>query len=165
MKKLFIILTAVLGSTAVHGQTALLCGTIKDSTINGCVEQAKLHFIKNDTTIFSNDFGFFKIKLNKSLADTLVVSHRTLGTKTIPLSLSDKEINEIVVHLPKSCKDLPDTDICPICNSNKDVVPIEYGLPTPQTRKKADKEVIVLGGCIVGDCSPKHYCKKDKLRF
>ena len=57
--------------------------------------------------------------------------------------------------------------ICPICNSDADVIPISYGLPIadeflpPEVRQQERKS----GGCIVSADSPRWYCKKDDLKF
>jgi len=59
---------------------------------------------------------------------------------------------------PKSKK------ICPKNHSNK-LIPIVYGLPGDKMVKAAKKGKIILGGCIVNDCSPKWYCKKHNLSF
>jgi hypothetical protein len=59
---------------------------------------------------------------------------------------------------PKSKK------ICPENHSNK-LIPIVYGLPSDKMIKDAKKGKIILGGCIVNDCSPKWFCKKHSLSF
>ncbi|HAT69966.1 hypothetical protein [Croceibacter atlanticus] len=54
---------------------------------------------------------------------------------------------------------------CPKCDSNKDVIPISYGKPTPKGFKESDEGKIKLGGCIIYANSPKWYCKKDDIEF
>ncbi len=51
---------------------------------------------------------------------------------------------------------------CPICNSKKEVIPYVYGLPAERLVKNEDQELYVLGGCIVRQCRPLWYCKRDK---
>ena len=55
--------------------------------------------------------------------------------------------------------------LCPICLQSKTVLPIEYGLPSPEMFKQAEKGKILLGGCIVYDDMPLFYCKKDDFSF
>lgn len=47
---------------------------------------------------------------------------------------------------------------CPKCGS-MNTVKICYGLPTKETIELAELGKIALGGCMVDDDSPKHYCK------
>ncbi len=54
---------------------------------------------------------------------------------------------------------------CPICLRSKYVLPIAYGMPTPEMMKKASKGKMYLGGCMVYDYSPHYYCKKDEFEF
>lgn len=65
-------------------------------------------------------------------------------------------------HSPDSISKMP---VCPICKSNKDVVPIIYGKPATALIKKAERGECWLGGCVVDKDSPWHYCKKDKKSF
>lgn len=55
--------------------------------------------------------------------------------------------------------------ICPICKSDKDVIPIVYGKPATELIKKAERGECRLGGCVVDKDSPHFYCKKDKKEF
>ena len=47
---------------------------------------------------------------------------------------------------------------CPKCGS-LDVVPILYGYPMPEAMEAAEKGLISLGGCCVGDSDPRKQCK------
>ena len=51
---------------------------------------------------------------------------------------------------------------CPVCKSDKNSIPVVYGKPSAAGIERAEKGRIKLGGCVVGQDSPKHYCKKDK---
>ncbi|MEQ9617581.1 MAG: hypothetical protein RIG61_00210 [Deltaproteobacteria bacterium] len=48
--------------------------------------------------------------------------------------------------------------VCPECGS-EDVVPIVYGLPTPDTFESAGRGEIRLGGCEIEEDSPTLICK------
>ena len=47
---------------------------------------------------------------------------------------------------------------CPKCSS-KNVIPIVYGLPSPELFEKAEAGKVKLGGCCVGENDPEIYCK------
>jgi hypothetical protein len=49
-------------------------------------------------------------------------------------------------------------ETCPVCGSH-DVVPIMYGLPSPEAEEDAMNGKVVLGGCVVEENSPTLYCK------
>ena len=51
---------------------------------------------------------------------------------------------------------------CHICKERKNVIPYAYGLPTKNTMRLADEGKYKLGGCIVIQCRPQWFCKKDK---
>lgn len=144
---------------------AILRGRVLDSTGYGHVQSAELHFIKNDTTIISDPQGYFQIHLKKNLGDSIVVKHWNLGTTTVAFSLHDREVRDLDIHFQQSCRSLSITDVCPICHSNKNVIPIIYGYPTQKGMRRAKRGKFILGGCMVNDCSPAHYCKKDNIQF
>lgn len=54
--------------------------------------------------------------------------------------------------------------ICPICKTNKKVLPIFYGLVTTKFIK-ANKKKYHFGGCEISHFSPIWYCKTDRLEF
>lgn len=53
-----------------------------------------------------------------------------------------------------------ESDRCPTCK--KELTPILYGYPAPETMERADKGEIILGGCCVSFDSPTHFCKHCK---
>ncbi len=54
---------------------------------------------------------------------------------------------------------------CPLCKSDKDVIPIVYGKPGTALIEKAERGECRLGGCMLDKDSPRFYCKKDKKEF
>ncbi|HEV7781921.1 MAG TPA: hypothetical protein VGO58_11690 [Chitinophagaceae bacterium] len=54
---------------------------------------------------------------------------------------------------------------CPVCRSDKDVIPIVYGKPATGLIQKAERGECRLGGCVLDKDSPHFYCKKDKKEF
>ena len=47
---------------------------------------------------------------------------------------------------------------CPRCRS-KNIIPIQYGFPSSEMVEQRKKGVVKTGGCVVGDDSPRWYCK------
>jgi len=56
------------------------------------------------------------------------------------------------------------TPKCPYGHLDR-VIPIVYGMPSPQMMDRADKGHIASGGCIISDCDPKYYCKIHEIEF
>ncbi len=148
-----------------YSQIGELTGSVKDSSEYGRIQNAKMYFIKNDTTIYSGWGGNYNIVLKKYLSDTIIVTHYKMGTLKMPFTLKDKEKIWLDIHFPKTCRSRVATDICPKCHNNKTTTKILYGKPTSKAMKEAKAGNIHLGGCMINDCSPKYFCKKDNLEF
>lgn len=73
------------------------------------------------------------------------------GIPQVPISISDT-----------SRKDIHD---CPSCKSNDQIIPVVYGKPTRETVYSASKGLLMLGGCMISEPSPRWYCKKEKLFY
>jgi len=54
-----------------------------------------------------------------------------------------------------------DDRTCPICGKQDRVVPIVYGLVVGPM----DTKNFYYAGCLVTDCDPNWYCKRDKYKF
>jgi len=164
MKTLFAFLILVL-SLPAHSQVALLRGRVMDVTDRGFIQGAQLKFLKNDTTISSGFMGNYRIGLRKSLTDTIEITHPVYGSTIVTVSLGDKTVKELDIHFPVDCSLVTKTDICPKCKSNKHILNIVYGYPSDELMKDAEKGKVRLGGCVVDNCVPRHYCKTDDLEF
>jgi len=76
----------------------------------------------------------------------------------------DKNLNKIF-YAEKFCKyRLNKSKICPNCKSEKEVIPIFYGLTSGKFMKK-NKNKYHFAGCEISNCDPKWFCKKNKLKF
>jgi hypothetical protein len=53
---------------------------------------------------------------------------------------------------------------CPICGSEKDVVPVGYGL-VGDIKADPSTEKVHPAGCMKTDASPKFWCNRDKVSF
>jgi hypothetical protein len=147
-------------------QIAQVRGVVCDSTGKNYVPNPTVRFVNNDTS-FTLDFNNsqFKLMLTKYLSDTVYVKADGLGETKQYISLKHYEDKTFRFILPCGCKSIIDSDICPKCRSNKNVTKIVYGYPNDKLMKEADEGKIRLGGCMVGTCNHKYYCKKDNLEF
>jgi hypothetical protein len=164
MKRIICLGIFIIVASHLFGQLAVLTISVTDSSGNW-IQGAQVKLVRNDTTIYTGFNGTHRIPIYKFLDDTIVISFRNLGSQTVIVSLQEKESRWIDVKLPKPCSSLTRTDVCPKCGSNKDVMKIIYGLPSDALMEKANKGLVHLGGCVVSDCSPVYYCKKDDLEF
>ena len=71
----------------------------------------------------------------------------------------------IILLVQVGCSQKETNPLCPICNLNKDVIPIIYGLPDNELFKEGENGKVKLGGCIITDNDPQWYCKKCEKDF
>ena len=53
--------------------------------------------------------------------------------------------------------------ICPQCGKSDGVVEVVYGFPTLEGEQAAQRGEVVLGGCILDEGQPTHYCRDCKI--
>jgi ribosomal protein L37AE/L43A len=58
-----------------------------------------------------------------------------------------------------------DPHICPQCKTDKNVIPIIYGMANWELGEQAKKNQVKLGGCCVSDDDPVWYCKACEIEF
>lgn len=54
---------------------------------------------------------------------------------------------------------------CPSCGRRDQVRPIVRGYPSPALEREAERDEVVLGGCMVGDIDPRHQCRRCRASF
>ena len=54
---------------------------------------------------------------------------------------------------------------CPECGKTDVVVPILWGYPSGEAMEAAERDEIVLAGCMVGDLEPTYYCRSCRIGF
>lgn len=59
----------------------------------------------------------------------------------------------------------PKVSSCPECGKTDVVVPILYGYPSDEAMAAAEREEIVLAGCLVRDLEPSYYCRRCLIAF
>ena len=113
----------------------------------------------------------FSIKNLKAETYNLSISPRSYPTRqSFKIKLKDSE--KVEANLPYSpvCPYKEEKTNCPKCNSQKDVIPISYGMGvvilSPKERKQGKKiQKTKAGGCIISDCQPNWHCEKDNIDF
>lgn len=98
------------------------------------------------------EFGPYEFKLN-------CCGHQSLIIKEFYFSRNDRVLDFIY---PNPCKE--SVKLCPQ-NHSDNLIPIVYGLPGEKLLKASKKGKVILGGCVITDCSPEWFCKKHKLTF
>ena len=54
---------------------------------------------------------------------------------------------------------------CTECGKTDFVVPILWGYPSDEAMAAAERDEIVLAGCVVGDLEPTYYCRRCRIGF
>ena len=44
-------------------------------------------------------------------------------------------------------------------------MPILYGYPSDEAMEAAERDELVLAGCMVGDLEPTYYCRRCRIAF
>jgi len=76
------------------------------------------------------------------------------------------DTTDLEISFPSECK--YDSSFvskkCPKCKKDDKSIPILYGYMDEASIKK-DLTTYKVGGCIVTDCQPRYYCKRDNLDY
>lgn len=80
-------------------------------------------------------------------------------------SKENKAFNRRIVFRIMEIKKEVEEGVCPICEKKDEVVKVVYGKPSRQLMKRAKKGEVHLGGCVVSEDAPRHYCKRDQHEF
>ncbi len=110
----------------------------------------------------TNTNGQFNLKLkSRDKYSILLTCEGYDGPLFTNISIAtDTSIN---LRIKKACSYINSSaaPVCPICHMSDQVIPIEYGLIKSRPGDGAGKKYM-LGGCLVSDCDPHWYCKRDK---
>jgi len=146
-----------------------LNGKIKDSLI----------FRKSENPIFNlkliNEKTKKELKTSTNQNGEFEFQNLENGMYKLTIQNDDYQQNEFNIDFNKNlsktffvekfCKyRVNKSKVCSICKSDKNVVPIFYGLTTKKFMKK-NKKKYHFAGCEISSCDPKWYCKTDKTEF
>ncbi|HAT64562.1 MAG TPA: hypothetical protein DCS66_08155 [Flavobacteriaceae bacterium] len=115
---------------------------------------------KLQTVLIETDLSF---KFEYIETDTISLSIPGNREDYIFPSFYLSENDTIRLKLPYSyyCEyDISKNDkTCPICKKKNKVIPVEFGLFINDPKKAYNM------GCLITDCEPNWYCKRDKITF
>jgi hypothetical protein len=144
-------------------------GAIKGRVIDKETNE-KLPFVKvtlaDQKIERSTDFdGVFNIdSLPKGIYQISISYPGYNGGDITSIINSQDTVIELLIELPFPCPQ-GHGSICPICKKEDQVIPIEYGIPRKRLVRKAKRGKVKLGGCVIKDCDPDWYCKRDDKEF
>lgn len=163
--KLIITNIFLLFSIAIFAQNIDIKGHITNSKENPNYDEVFIYLINNEKVVLKSiadkngDFelsniptGIYDLKISSFLLQDKIISNFSINSDT----------KNIEIEYPEPCK--VSEKKCPYGDFNN-IIPVVYGLPNNKLLKKAKKEKVKLGGCILTDCSPKWYCKTHKILF
>ena len=121
---------------------------------------------KIDTAVVDHNLNFTFQNVKSDSFRFRIVPPSYLPLSSIKYS-SENEMKILEIGYSPVCK-YSDSRIktnCPTCDRKNQVVPIIYGLIVEIRTRRNKKEKYKRGGCIVGDCLPNWYCKRDNTKF
>lgn len=73
---------------------------------------------------------------------------------------------DLKISYPPPCQYNVSMNYCPVCHSDKEVIPIIYGLATSNiTGTDSSSPKAKTGGCIIRPCAPSWFCKRNGQSF
>jgi hypothetical protein len=167
MRTLIIIILTLLIKTC-YGQYGVISGQIYDRKEKAGLAYASvgIKFKKGTSTDIN---GYFKIDSVPPGRHLLTVIYVGYSDTSFFVSVSANQTTNIYLKLPKPCRydKSEHNKTCPKCNKKDQVVPIVYGelVFTDTTGTNDWFEKNYSGGCMVTECDPNWYCKRDKTKF
>jgi hypothetical protein len=95
---------------------------------------------------------------------TVYNKFNNLSTQLYISGITKDTLVEIVFPAPCKYDSSFVSKRCPKCKKDNMVIPILYGYVRKSSYKDNLKKY-KIGGCIVSDCQPRYYCKRDDLDF
>ncbi len=166
--RLLIIALLISPLTFAQVGAAHIKGEIYNPRIEDNFAFVKLSLDNTDVVASSDEQGKFWI--DNVLPGTYDLRLEFPGLKDLVvrnIQVDSGQVRFVELSYPEPCPNVRDihNKQCPTCHEKNKVVPIVYGLPSEKLAKQAQKGKVFLGGCVIFDCSPQWYCKRDKLEF
>lgn len=157
----FILLLLGLG-LQTNGQTGVLVGHIIDPETNEALPGASVFSHELGLGAYTDEKGHFRIEdIPVGLHDFRLAFFTTEDTILQGVRIGLDSTTGLNLVFPPPCKYNNTDGICPICHKKNKVVPIVYGLLVVKPGPKG----YMSGGCIVTDCDPDWYGRRDKHKF
>ena len=167
----FLLLSCLLILAIASGQTATVKGKVYDKKGKYGICLAVLSTVDSTFLVETDHKGRFKFKHvpygNHVLRFTYFPYYRDTAIQ-YSIGRSNKNVKFNIALDPveiTSRERVENINVCPICHSSDDLVPIVHGMLTRHTYQMQIKKLVVPGGCLVSYSSPAWFCKKDNLEF
>ncbi|MEY8847293.1 hypothetical protein AB9K26_00635 [Psychroserpens sp. XS_ASV72] len=180
MKKHLISTTLIFGFICCYSQNIKVNGKIlleNEDDRNNVIQKTKVILSQNgteqSTKVNENLEFFFEIEGFNDIEVTFEpkgmgnISGRFYTFKNSELRKKDTISLKIPYSLTCKYDKSKDNKTCPTCEREDEVIPIAYGLIAEITKKGEEKQEkkYKSGGCVISDCDPNWYCKRDNLEF
>lgn len=145
------------------GQYGSIEGKIIDKN-NKKLRGVIVRIMENKNSVLSNYDGNYSFDSIQAGEYTLMAMQIGVGDTIIKNVIVDTNtITRLNIKLSPFCEfdAHRKNKTCPKCGKRKYVVPIVYGLPIGDL----DEERYYYAGCLITNCDPNWYCKKDKIKF
>lgn len=163
-----IIFTLVILFKSLIGQNGSITGQVYDRKEKAGLAYAQV-YIKYKKAVATDINGYFKIDSVPAGRHKLMVFYVGYSDTSLYVDVVANKTTDLYIKVPKACRydKSENNKTCPKCNKKDQVVPIVYGelVFTDTTGTNDWFEKNYSGGCMVTECDPNWYCKRDKTKF
>ena len=114
-------------------------------------------------TDFDGHFNFSKVKSGRYRLK--IIGNAQTDTLIATIEVKPDSTTKLYFSYPYSCNYIKSRNVCPVCSKTDEVIPIIYGEPTTESLKQAENGNAKIAGCLISNCDPNWYCKRDKKEF
>ncbi len=166
LSKLILILAILCYSVLIFAQTGgIIKGHVHDTIFDIPLSYAQVSIDERNIREFTDIEGDFVLKNVPVGVHHLRVYISGYQDSVLTIPILDSSVVELYIKFPPYCKFNRMFKICPICEKADKVVPVVYGYPSKKGLRQSKRGKIALGGCIMTDCDPHWYCKRDNKFF
>ena len=149
----------------MSAQTCKLSGYVFEREPGDKLRFANVYFTLQGQIVgtVTDDNGYFYFDSIPAGQYDVSASYIGFKEKTLNVILEPgkESIIEFILGSPCEYDQHKNNKECPVCLKSDKVVPIVYGLPVGRLNQKK----YYYAGCIVTDCDPNWYCKRDEHKF
>ncbi len=166
MKTLFTTLFVMCVAMTTMAQQGTVVGAVMNTTDGTKIGFTTISIEGMKQSFSTSRFGAFKFSLDPGIYH-LTAYEPSMG-KSVLRNVEVKAGEETTIEFAFPICEYNEylySSTCPYCNKSDQIIPIVYGYPSEGLFKKAEKGEVKLGGCVISDCDPHRYCKRDEKEF